>query len=441
MEYAAEGSDRAAGLPARGQVEVHPLRARSRAALRPGGRPARADQPRRRPGPCRQRWRDSAATADARWDLEPFDAEVRAKPGPPLGRLRGAAQRRLLPLGLPAAPEGLRALHAQPHGPQRARREPALPAGRMSPLILQTSAGHDQPRRPTHRQPFHRRRLRRGRRRRADRLHLSRHRRDHRPRPRGDAGVVDAALAAAAGAQADWAALTGDRAGPHPAPRRRHHARAQPRPVGARDARHRQAAVRRRSVADATSGRRRAGIFRRPRGHASTGEHIPLGRRLGLHDARAAGRLRRHRRLELPDPDRLLEGRPGARLRQHDGLQAVRDDAALRAEGGRDPDRGGRAAGRLQRGAGHGRGRARRWSPTRASPRSRSPARCRRAARSMPPPPRACKHVTMELGGKSPLLVFDDADLEDAVSGAILGNFYSSGQVCSNGTRVFVQRG
>ncbi|MEL6913891.1 MAG: betaine-aldehyde dehydrogenase [Pseudomonadota bacterium] len=50
------------------------------------------------------------------------------------------------------------------------------------------------------------------------------------------------------------------------------------------------------------------------------------------------------------------------------------------------------------------------------------------------------KHVTMELGGKSPLIVFDDAEVEDAVSGAILGNFYSSGQVCSNGTRVFVQR-
>ena len=48
------------------------------------------------------------------------------------------------------------------------------------------------------------------------------------------------------------------------------------------------------------------------------------------------------------------------------------------------------------------------------------------------------KHVTMELGGKSPILVFEDADLEDAVSGAINGNFYSSGQVCSNGTRVFV---
>ncbi len=51
------------------------------------------------------------------------------------------------------------------------------------------------------------------------------------------------------------------------------------------------------------------------------------------------------------------------------------------------------------------------------------------------------KHVTMELGGKSPLVIFDDADLDNAVGGAINGNFYSSGQVCSNGTRVFVQKG
>jgi len=48
------------------------------------------------------------------------------------------------------------------------------------------------------------------------------------------------------------------------------------------------------------------------------------------------------------------------------------------------------------------------------------------------------KAVTMELGGKSPLLVFDDADLDNAVAGALLGNFYSQGEICSNGTRVFV---
>ena len=50
------------------------------------------------------------------------------------------------------------------------------------------------------------------------------------------------------------------------------------------------------------------------------------------------------------------------------------------------------------------------------------------------------RHVTMELGGKSPLIVFEDANLDDAVGAAILANFYSSGQVCSNGTRVFVHR-
>jgi betaine-aldehyde dehydrogenase len=50
------------------------------------------------------------------------------------------------------------------------------------------------------------------------------------------------------------------------------------------------------------------------------------------------------------------------------------------------------------------------------------------------------KHVTLELGGKSPLIVFEDARLDNAVAGAMLGNFYSAGEVCSNGTRVFVHR-
>ncbi|GAB2726310.1 betaine-aldehyde dehydrogenase [Halomonas garicola] len=51
------------------------------------------------------------------------------------------------------------------------------------------------------------------------------------------------------------------------------------------------------------------------------------------------------------------------------------------------------------------------------------------------------KDVTMELGGKSPLLVFADADLDRAADAAMMANFYSSGQVCTNGTRVFVERG
>ncbi|MEO0343181.1 MAG: betaine-aldehyde dehydrogenase [Pseudomonadota bacterium] len=50
------------------------------------------------------------------------------------------------------------------------------------------------------------------------------------------------------------------------------------------------------------------------------------------------------------------------------------------------------------------------------------------------------KHATMELGGKSPLIIFEDADIENAISGAMLANMYSTGQVCSNGTRVFVHK-
>ncbi|KAF7862750.1 hypothetical protein EAF04_007622 [Stromatinia cepivora] len=48
------------------------------------------------------------------------------------------------------------------------------------------------------------------------------------------------------------------------------------------------------------------------------------------------------------------------------------------------------------------------------------------------------KYVTMELGGKSPLIILPDTDLENAVDGAMMANFYSTGQVCTNGTRVFV---
>jgi betaine-aldehyde dehydrogenase len=50
------------------------------------------------------------------------------------------------------------------------------------------------------------------------------------------------------------------------------------------------------------------------------------------------------------------------------------------------------------------------------------------------------KQITLELGGKSPLIVCADANIHNAVSGALLANFYSAGEVCSNGTRVFVHR-
>ncbi|RDA90827.1 hypothetical protein CP533_1537 [Ophiocordyceps camponoti-saundersi (nom. inval.)] len=51
---------------------------------------------------------------------------------------------------------------------------------------------------------------------------------------------------------------------------------------------------------------------------------------------------------------------------------------------------------------------------------------------------RRMKSVTMELGGKSPLLVLPDADVDEAADVAMAANFFSTGQVCTNGTRVFV---
>ncbi|KAH7110944.1 aldehyde dehydrogenase [Dactylonectria macrodidyma] len=51
------------------------------------------------------------------------------------------------------------------------------------------------------------------------------------------------------------------------------------------------------------------------------------------------------------------------------------------------------------------------------------------------------KDVSLELGGKSPLLVFDDAPLEKAVRSAAFSILYNSGQVCMASTRIYVQEG
>lgn len=50
------------------------------------------------------------------------------------------------------------------------------------------------------------------------------------------------------------------------------------------------------------------------------------------------------------------------------------------------------------------------------------------------------KHVTLEFGGKSPNIIFDDANMDDAVKGAISGIFAASGQTCIAGSRLLVQR-
>lgn len=49
------------------------------------------------------------------------------------------------------------------------------------------------------------------------------------------------------------------------------------------------------------------------------------------------------------------------------------------------------------------------------------------------------KHVSLELGGKSPNIVFNDANLDDAVNGAVSGIFAASGQTCIAGSRLLLQ--
>ena len=51
------------------------------------------------------------------------------------------------------------------------------------------------------------------------------------------------------------------------------------------------------------------------------------------------------------------------------------------------------------------------------------------------------KRITLELGGKSPNIVFSDADVDSAVKGAINGIFYGKGEVCNAGSRLFLEAG
>jgi len=51
------------------------------------------------------------------------------------------------------------------------------------------------------------------------------------------------------------------------------------------------------------------------------------------------------------------------------------------------------------------------------------------------------KKVTLELGGKSPNIVFDDANIDDAISWVNFGIFYNHGQCCCAGSRIYVQEG
>ena len=131
----------------------------------------------------------------------------------------------------------------------------------------------------------------------------------------------------------------------------------------------------------------------------------------------------------------------GARLRQHRRAQARRADAAV----GAAPRRAARR-GRLPAGRGQHRHRLRRDRRRRASPRiptstrSPSPARPRSAGSSCSAAAGNLKRVSLELGGKSPNIVFADADLDAAAIGAASAIFFNHGQCCCAGSRLFIEQ-
>ena len=165
-----------------------------------------------------------------------------------------------------------------------------------------------------------------------------------------------------------------------------------------------------------------------------------------LMDAGAAGTRagRRHRPdhpVELPAADAGVEDRAGARDGEHGRAQAGRVHLADRAALRRDVP-GDRAA--------------RRASST------SSPATAARARRSSRIPgvdkiaftgstevgrlireatAGSGKKLSLELGGKSPFIVFDDADLDSVVEGVVDAIWFNQGQVCCAGSRLLVQEG
>ena len=147
--------------------------------------------------------------------------------------------------------------------------------------------------------------------------------------------------------------------------------------------------------------------------------------------------------LELPDRHDHPQGRPGARGGLHGGGQAAGRDAALGAGAGRAgrarrPAEGG--AQRRHHHAGPG-GRPGADPATRWCGSSPSPARPRSGTQLMAQCASTVKKVSLELGGNAPFIVFDDADLDAAVEGALASKYRNMGQTCVCANRFLVQDG
>ena len=172
------------------------------------------------------------------------------------------------------------------------------------------------------------------------------------------------------------------------------------------------------------------------------GETVPVKgqRRSSTRCASRWGSSRRSSRGTFRCSSRCGRSRPRSRPATPSMLKPASQTPLTALAFGADCARGRLAARRAERHHGQRRDRRdRRSSSIPASTRSRSPAtpdRPRRHAHGG----RDVKHITLELGGKSPNIVFPDADLDAAVRGATVGIFYGKGEVCAAGSRLLVDR-
>ncbi len=169
----------------------------------------------------------------------------------------------------------------------------------------------------------------------------------------------------------------------------------------------------------------------------------PLPTYLGEHAARAGRRRRCDRAVELSARARVVEGRAGARGGLHDRSQSrLRSTPLTAIELGKIAHRGRRSRRRAQRRDGFdaadrrvdGRASGHRQDRLRDRRQTGKSVAAEAAAQTL-------KRVTLELGGKSPAVVFDDADIEGAVAGALYGVYYNAGQCCEARSRILVQDG
>ena len=159
-----------------------------------------------------------------------------------------------------------------------------------------------------------------------------------------------------------------------------------------------------------------------------------------LHGQRSSpGTVPRRRRrpdhpVELPAADARLEDRARRSPCGNTVVLKPAEFTPLTALALRRDLRGDRPAGRASSTSSPATARpARRSSPTRTSTRSPSPARPKSAGSSATATAGSGKKLSLELGGKSPFIVFDDADLDSAVEGVVDAIWFNQGQVCCAG--------